>query len=234
MADEQVAQAQEVAIKAIEPDTNGELSELLHSECSFCGKDVALKVGTIHLHERFSRKFYCAFCLRHRFFTKNDHHILMTTFRGIIGYYYHAFYRNNFTSHAMYYSEISEYIDAHVRTGLLNPVFYYDPESYLWFIDFSRVGKGKGKELYEDVLKTISDILFCFNLPHHISSIKMCEVYEKWKEAIDKFYQQRYRPAGKRILMPTLSGCGAYESNQSFHMDSTRDFVAADFKRIDK
>ena len=232
MAEEKIAQAQKVEIKAIDPDTRGELSETLYAECAFCGKSVATKVREMHIHERLAQDFYCSFCLRHRFFSRNSNHVLIMTFRGIIGYYYYGFYHHQITNHAMYYSEILEYIKTHAATGLLNPVFSYDPDAYLWFIDFSRIGKGRGKEPYEEVLKTISDILICFNLPHHISSIKMCEVYKKWQEAIDKFYRNRCRPTNKKVLMPTLAGCGVYEQ-QGFQIDTTRNFVASDFRKID-
>ena len=133
----------------------------------------------------------------------------------------------------MYYAEIMEYVNTHAQVGLQNPVFYYDPETFIWFVDFSRVGRGKGKIRYEDVLKTLSNILVCFNLPLHMSNVRMAEVYEKYREAIDRFYSQRSRPFGKKLLVPTLAGCGIYENHQNFNVDDTRNFTLFHCERKD-
>lgn len=233
-AAEGTIKAQIVELKVVEPETNGELAEIVHSECAYCGKRMELHAEVAKLHERLNeREFYCDFCLRHKFYTKHSRHVLMLTFRAIIAYYYYAYYRAHFGSRRMYWSEIQEYVQTHMRVGLQNPVFFYDPDTYVWFVDFSRVGKGKGKVRLEDVLKTICNILICFNIPLHMNNVRMFEIYDKYREAIDKFYSQRNRPTGKKLLVPTLSGCGVYENHQNFNIDDTRAFTAAHCVRKD-
>lgn len=225
--------ARDVQLKEVEGDTQGALGDLVHMDCNYCGKHVILHPDVLKQHQSLSAlEFYCTFCLRHRFYT-NSRHVLMMTFRSIIGYYYYAFYRANFASQRMYYSQIQEYIATHANVGLRNPVFCYDPESFIWFVDFSRVGKGKGKIKYEDVIKTISDILLCFNLPTHIFNIRMFDVVDRYQDAIQKFYTQRSRPLGKRLLVPTLCGCGIYENHQNFKLEETCGFTMMQFIRKD-
>lgn len=219
-----------VELKVVENDFDGELAEVAHYECAYCGKNVKLNTGSAKLHQRLnSNEFYCNFCLRHKLYTKSNRHILMLTFRSIIGYYYYVLYRTTVTNQKMYYSEINDCIASHMETGLQNPVFHYDPQTYIWFIDFSRVGQGKGKIPCVDVLRTISNIIVCFNLSR-ISNIKIHELYNKYQEAVEKFYTQRNRPYGKKLLVPTLQGCGIFE-NTNFDMDNTRNFTLSQFIR---
>jgi hypothetical protein len=133
----------------------------------------------------------------------------------------------------MYYSEIKEYIDSHVQVGLVNPLFLYDPDTFVWFIDFTRVGRGSGKISIEEIQRTVANLLVCFNLPTHLANVKMYEIANRFREAINLFYQQRTRPEGKRLLVPTLSGCGVYENYQGFKMEATRCFTSGDFVRND-
>ena len=77
------------------------------------------------------------------------------------------------------------------------------------------------------MLKTISNILVCFNLQKHISSIRTYVLYKKYDEAIRKWYSDRTRPEGKRFLIPTLFGCGAMNL-QGITMDETKDFIFED------
>jgi hypothetical protein len=37
----------------------------------------------------------------------------------------------------------------------------------------------------------------------------MCKLYQKYEEAIDDFYKERFRPEGKKLLIPTLKNCGS-------------------------
>lgn len=103
----------------------------------------------------------------------------------------------------MWLSEISDYIKAHEQAGLQNPVFHYDPETYLWFVDFSKVGNGRKKIEIEDVLKTVMNILTCFNLYEYANG-GMHSFYNKYRDAIVKFHEQRYRPEDRPFLIPTL------------------------------
>jgi len=200
-------QARQIEITPIEENLEGELAKEIYYECGFCGKRVAIHQFARTLCERLSTNvYYCNFCLRHGFHTKNNKNVLILTFRSVIGHYYKEFYiRPIQPAKRMYISEIDEYVNAHVQAGLLNPAFYYNPDAYLWFVDFSKVGKGNKKITLHDVLKTIINIIACFNLKSNLYNVSMSSFYEKYKDAIEKFYTSRYRPAGRMILIPSLN-----------------------------
>ena len=153
---------------------NGELADKIYYECMFCGKRVGLLPQQRNLCEKLSGEdFYCTFCLRNNFYNKNNKNILILSFRAIIGYYYHTFYLN---TRKMYYSQINDFITTHAEIGLNNPVFYYDWETMLWFIDFSKIGRGNKKIKIGDILQTLKDILICFNLDDNLGGITGAEV----------------------------------------------------------
>lgn len=209
-----------------EGGTNNELAEKIHFQCSFCGKQVGIYPMERALCEKLSgEKFYCTFCLRNNHHTKINKHILILSFRSVISYYYHAKYLTA-SNRKLWISEIADYIDSHWDAGLLNPAFLYDPSSFLWFIDFSKVGKDGRRMRLCEVLKTVANMLACFNLRQHIPEIKMGKYFYKFDEAITKFYKNRYRPADKRMLIPTLNNCGVFEpTTKSFTFDGSRGFT---------
>jgi hypothetical protein len=180
--------------------------------CNFCGKETIVNQATRRFTDKLSgpERFYCTFCLRHRLNQRDARHTLMLSFRGIIGYYYYAFYAQTKQVH-MCVSEIVDYVNLHVQAGQQNPLFIYDPETFLWFVDFTRVGKSKRKLPIQDVLATVGEILLAFNLHDCVKDIKPHKMYLKYEEAIIKFYHQRHRPAGARVLSPTLFKTGASE-----------------------
>lgn len=188
---------------------DGELGAAMSRKCSFCEKEAVAQPESQRLTEKLCQpnKFFCNFCLRHNLHMKDNKHVLMLTFRAVFGYYYYEFYQTP-KQPTMYLSEIQDYIDLHRDTGLLNPLFNYDPESYIWFIDFRRVGSGKKNITVEDVQKTVIDVLASFNLATLVPGVDMNKLYQKYREAIDDFYTKRYRPEGKRLLVPTLKNCG--------------------------
>jgi hypothetical protein len=203
-------------ISPIKESLNGELSEKIFYKCEFCEKTAELYPYSRRMHEKLSGgSFYCGFCLGNNFNNKNNKNILILSFRAIIGYYYYNNYLTTMSAYnKMWLSEINDYIEIHRKVGLQNPVFRYDPESFLWFVDFSKVGRGRKKIGINEVLKTIVNILSCFNLYHIMSSIKLHKVYEKFQEAIVKFHSNRYRPEKRKMLIPTLVGCSGYETKE--------------------
>lgn len=178
-------------------------------KCNFCEKETIAQPEVQRLTEKLCQpnKFYCSFCLRNNLQMKDNKHTLMLTFRAIFGYYFYEFYQTP-KQPLMYLSEIQDCINLHRDIGLLNPVFNYDPESYVWFVDFGRVGSSKKKISVEDVKQTVTDILASFNLATTITGLDMPKLFQKYNEAIDDFYTKRYRPEGKRLLAPTLKNCG--------------------------
>ena len=186
----------------------GEFSDTPVRECRFCQKMFPS-----------SQQMYCTFCLRSGFNTKANRHILGLSFRSIFGFYYYVFYKNK---RQMWFSEIDDLICKHIDIGLQNPLFHYDSESYMWFVDFQRVGDAS----VEEVLTIVSDILDCFHLPDKIPGIQMTVLLNKYKDAILKFHTQRERPDDKKLLIPTLIDCG--KSLQAILSD-TRSFCPKKF-----
>ena len=199
-----------------EINTHGEIegeSEIPYRRCNFCSKETTLRPAAAALASHLSgvNNFYCTFCLRHKFNTKNNRNTLILSFRGLIGYYYYAFYALPKVP-IIYLNQMRDFIDLHVEIGKQNPLFFYDEESYLWFVDFSRIGKIKGQLPIEEVLKTIAEIIMSFGLFDYIKDIKPHLFYQKFEEAVQVFYHQRKRPENARILSPTLIKTGAAET----------------------
>jgi len=215
---------QKVKLKPANDPPVGELSDKIHYECHFCGKTCGLSLENREICERISGGdfFYCPFCVRHDYYTKSSQHILPLSFRSVMGYFYHALYSNKVRK--MWLSEIKDYESEHVKIGLQSPIFNYDPDTCLWFIDFSKVGHGRKKVEVEEVLKTVMNILACFNLYEHLHG-NPNRFYEKYREAIVKFHENRYRPNDRRFLIPTLTTVGNADFPKGITMESTRDFL---------
>jgi hypothetical protein len=227
MVDPQIA---DIKIEPIHEKLNGALANEVYYECTFCQKTVLPLVDDLKaMYANLSGlRYHCPFCIRQGFNTRNNKHVLILSFRAIIGYYYHYHYDSTTLEPRLYYSEIKEIVSSHAEAGLTNPVFHYDPETYLWFVDFGKVGHGRKKIFVNDVLKTISNILLCFNLSQHLINPKIPILYDKYAEAIRKWYENRTRPEGKRMLIPTLLGCGAVPNPIGFTIDETKNFTSKD------
>ena len=197
----------------------GEFSDTPVRECKSCQKMFPIPTKQ-HFYSDLCEEIYCTFCLRNGFDTKDN--VLGLSFRGIFGYYYYVFYKKQ---KKMWFSEIEDKINAHSKIGMQNPLFQYDPESYMWFVDFMKVGQGKRQIPIEKVLTTIQNILECFQLSDKIPNIKMTVLLDKYKDAIQKFHTQRKRPDDKKLLIPTLTGCGEYQDN----LPDTRSFCPKKF-----
>lgn len=146
------------------------------------------------------------------------------SFRGVIGYLYYKKYDEDGT---LFYNQISQMIDNHVMAGLQNPVFSYDPTTYLWFVDFNRVGRGKRKAPYEEVDRTFHHMLNAFSLEKIFYEKLKQEAGERFSKAIRQFYETRKRPRDKRMLIPTLQGLSV-EKKVEYH-DACRNFTKSDF-----
>lgn len=169
-----------------------ELSDVFFRQCAFCQKIACTS-------SEFQQKtlFYCPFCIRHKQHTRNNRHVLILSFRNILGYFYHQKYLSNRPT--MYLSEIYDYCAIHMQSGLQNPCFSYDSETLLWFIDFSLVGRNKIP--FTSVKKTVVDILACFkleiNLPQHQ------QIYPLYEIGLENFYQYRRSPKNKMLIPQT-------------------------------
>jgi hypothetical protein len=199
-------------------------------KCSFCGKETVMTMRLQQLIQTLiqSKKFYCRFCVENEFYTKKSKHVLILSYKAIISYiYYNNYYYNKETK--LYLSQIQDMIDNHVKIGYQNPVFAYDPESFYWFIDFSKVGVTGRRVSVDSVIDTINEILIAFNLYENIDGFKGYKLCGKFSEAILDFYNKRYRPVGKLVLSPTLLGCILPEPVKKLNLDY-REFSLTDLK----
>lgn len=198
----------------IKQSDNIEMDAQVYKKCNFCERE-SLVLSDVYSDKLCPPdKFYCRFCLRHGYYRRYNVHFLPLTFRSVFGYYFWHLYYGAQRPY-MWLSEIKDYIKLHEEVGLKNPLFNYDPETYMWFVDFRRVGTGKKKLPVEEVSKTILEILALFNLHVHVKGISMFGFYQKYALAVDEFYQKRSRPEGKKILSPTFKNCGNPEWGQT-------------------
>lgn len=216
----------DIKLNLIQENLKGEFSEIIFYECNFCKKTVGFYPSHRKLNEKLSGfgNFYCNSCLQNNF-NVNNKHILILSFRGIIGFYHNIIY---LSYKKIYFSQILDYIDSHVETGLSSPIFRYDPETFLWFVDFAKVGRGRKKIPVSEVLKATINILCCFNLPTVIDNFKTKKLYQKYEEAILKFHSQRHRPETRKILSPSLNFCGGICDSRQVDHEAFRNFTNED------
>jgi len=203
----------------------GELSNKILEKCIFCQKSITINACNSFVIKKLSgpERIFCPFCLRNGFCTKRNKHILILSFRSLIASLYYQCYANQHRK--LWLSQIQEYIDAHEFIGLKNPVFMYDPETYLWFIDFSRVGAGKKQIPIIEVHRTIVDVLTCFNLEHFLGTNVPGEVFVKYRDAIDLFYEKRFRPKRRKMLIPT------FPTHLKISSERFRNFIPKNLKK---
>lgn len=222
-----------------ESNLYGQLSEKTYSVCSFCDKQVGLYQYEREIHDKLNGgdlDFYCNFCLRNQYNTKKCYHTLVMSFRGIIGFYYEYLYKEK---NLISLSQVQDFVEIHKKTGMQCPVFNYDEDSMLWFIDFSRVGRGRKKVKLNDVLKTTINILACFNMIKSVPEPEIVKIYEKYRSAIEKYCSHRYRPADRFLLIPTLSDCCkpvyAYNAKKKeFNFEASRNFCKSKMVMVNK
>ncbi len=200
----------------VKKDTPLEADAQVFKKCNFCEKETLVQKDACRDRLCPPGRFYCHFCLRHSYNNRDNRHLLMFTMRSVFGYYFWQFYFSPPRPY-MWLSEIKDYISLHEEVGLRNPLFNYDPESYTWFVDFRRIGDSKKKAPLVEVKKSIVEMLSVFNMHIHIKGLTMSSFYEKFKDAIDDFYNKRHRPDGRRMLAPTFKGCGNPEWGQLNH-----------------
>lgn len=171
--------------------------------CGFCGVSSTLAKQETDLCKRLGGgTFYCPSCIRHGFHERGKN-VLILDFNKLINQLYADFYK----SRKIWQSQIHDLIKAQVREGRKNPAFFYDPQSQLWFIDFSKVGQSSRKIKLEEILDTMKSILDCLNLTQFYKNIKYDKLWGRYEEAVTRFYECRFRPKGKFILSPSLKGC---------------------------
>lgn len=221
----------QVKLNPLEPESSGELSDTIFRKCFFCEKSCQITPEQSFLIQKMSGpgNFYCPFCLRHNLHNKSSRNTLILSFRSIIGYLYFQNYLHSMDRNKLWISEIEDHIASHEQAGLVNPLFLYDSETMLWFVDFSKVGHSKKKVPLDEVLKTVVSILTSFNLSKTVPNLSTATLFNKYSAAIKLFYDSRHRPENKKMLIPTLTGCGIMEP-KVFSFDGTRDFIFEDLQ----
>lgn len=209
----------DVVLENISSDLGGELSNNFYRNCVFCDKFIKINELNFNSCKNIGRSEYCPFCLRNNFHFKNNHNILVFSFRAIFGYYYHKLYRVK--PPRIWLSKIEEIIVDHEETGLSNPVLSYDPETFLWFADFNRIGHGR-KADFEEVIEVIGRIFDKLAIDEKFPHV-LDAMWDKFDKAIRLFYSQRKRPKDKRMLIPTFVNCVAHEPDEFWEL--TRNFT---------
>lgn len=180
-----------------------DFSEVFYRNCKFCSKiSKVIPSNSSSCVNLGGKYFYCSFCLRNNFHHKSSVNVLSMSFKAIIGYYYYRYYRSD---HTLYCSEINRMIERHRVVGLTNPVFNYDSSTYLWFIDFNRIGNHRRKAPFAEVVETTKLIFEKFRVKEVMGDNIEDAFWQKIEKAITLFYEQRKRPKGKRTLVPTFS-----------------------------
>lgn len=207
------------------PDSlSGELSEVFIRYCGFCGKKCDSVSENNKLREKMSGDdgFFCSFCLRNNFQNKGNKDVLPLSFRAIFAYFYYNNYLSSLPQ-KMWLSEIKNYIECHKSTGLCNPLFNYDDDTMLWFIDFNRIGETGKRQPLNEIYKTVLNILACFNFYENIPNLDVNAYFQKFKSSIDEFHSRRYRPENRRMLIPTFNKCGI--NDQRISSERLRNFI---------
>jgi len=220
----------QIDLEILPPTITGELFDVFIRYCSFCRKKCHSNDLNREICEKMSggNGYYCAFCLRNGFHTKNCKDILILSFRAIIAWLYYYKYLSN-TSEKMWLSEIEDCIESHRQTGLTNPAFLYDPDTYLWFINFAQIGGGKKHQTIDDVYRTIVNILVCFNLKNNVHGIDTAEFFQKYRKSIEEFFQKRQRPKNRYMLIPTFTNCGTLHIPDRISSTKLRNFDSQSF-----
>lgn len=196
-------QIKEVKITKLKKCESNQLSNTFFKNCNFCNKLVEIYPNNFKSCLKISgNKFYCPFCLRNNFNYKSNKNVLIYSFRAIIGYYYYKFYAVE--DRSLWLGQIKSIIEDHSYIGLDNPVLSYDPETYLWFADFNKIGDHKKKAPIKEVKSTICSSFDVFEIERHVSQIDKNIFWNKFNKAFDLFYQKRQRPKDRKMLIPTL------------------------------
>lgn len=188
--------------------------------CSFCQKYFTLTDEYKYL--KFTNNIYCKNCFRnkyyHKYFSKN---ILLLSYKAVFGYYYHCFVKAPKYSN-MQLSSLREIIDKHVKAGMTNQLFNYDPDNFLWIIDLNYNPK------FEDIFKTIVLQVYSLELYNHLPDFSSASYLLRFKKAVQEFIETKSRPKDCKILCPTLYGCNniAYTNNTNqISVEELRNFT---------
>ncbi len=212
-----------VSAELIKESSGGELSNTFYHTCMFCEKLVKVSPHNFESCRNLGGgKFYCPFCLRNNFHYRSSKNVLILSYRGIFGQYYQKNYMElePDAPQRLWISDIKRMISNHEIIGNRCPVFSYDPTTFLWFVDFNKVGSDSRKAPFREVQSAAVAILACFNLSKIYNQYALEDMWSKFEKSLTLFYEKRQRPDGRRMLIPTLHGVAQVALGQS-----SRDFI---------
>lgn len=196
-----------------------DVSNIYTVRCCFCDK-IFVSDGRFPCLE--GQQTYCVFCFRHGFNFRSNRNVLIMSYRAILAHYYYHGYLGGNVSH----SAIRWLIEEQEKVGLRNPVFTYDPETFLWFVDFNRIGNTSKKVPLGRVLEDANLMLKTLDLNEWVPGNPYEKTWKKYEEAIKGYYHKRQRPKNRRMLIPTLCDSADLKPEEA---EMTRRFVASDF-----
>lgn len=197
-----------IQLKKLQSPNTGELSDLFIRFCEFCCKKCESNSLSYATCSKISGEqiHFCEFCLRNGFHGSKRKNILILSFKAIIAFFYYQNYLNGLHK-KMWFHEIKDHITCHKQIGLMNPIFHYDENTALWFIDFNKVGNGNRQVSLEAVLETVDQIISGFRFSETIPLVDKQKFHDKYINAICDFNEKRERPNGKIMLCPTFTDC---------------------------
>lgn len=203
------------------PSTGSELSDNFFRNCTFCEKFMKVTPINFDSCRNIGGSSYCPFCLRNNHHFKDNHNILIFSFRAISGYYYYRHYRCK--PHKMWVAQIESQIERHIQIGLNNPVLSFDPHTLLWFANFNKIGVNTYKAPFDEVLMIMEKMFDVFEVKDRISPQARDMLWDRFSKAAKLFYNQRKRPKERKMLIPTFAQIVFPAESEEFY-EQTRTF----------
>ncbi|RTK96688.1 MAG: hypothetical protein EKK64_03625 [Neisseriaceae bacterium] len=146
------------------------LSENIYERCCICNKLYEISLKSRKLNKKLKNNETCGFCFRNNFSKK----VFIFNVKSLPAFLYVQNHKNK-----DFLKELNQYVSCHIKSGLKNPVFFYDVETMNWFVDLS-----KKKISKKEIKKTIVEILFCFNLWDTIPSLNQKRILKSIFQSI--------------------------------------------------
>lgn len=202
-------------LKTLKNEYTGDIKNNFFIRCFFCENYKKITSEELRLVKSITLKKenYCSFCVRNNFYNKSNKNILILNFKKIINSIYE---QEHLKKETMWISEIKDLIEEHKKSGCSNPVFLYDEESLDWFVDFNKVGKQLNSIEVKDINNTIMSIIDSLKVNVFFGESVNTNLQKKYIDALNLFYNKRYRPKNKKILSPSLNNVNNLYENLLF------------------
>ena len=187
----------EVQFFPINQVMSDELTDSFYKTCSRCAKDVLVTQHTARQMPKslVDGRFHCRFCVTHGFDKRQP---FMFSLRSLICHLYES-HEAGQSTHVRYACQVADFIKEHREAGAKSFCLSYDDESFNWFMDCSLVGDGDGRIQTREVLKTVVEIISCFNPSRN--SMDCRDVYREIKDGIEAAVAGKVE---QRVIVPML------------------------------